>query len=373
MTSIVQVVADGRPGGGTTAVLTLSRRLAEQGHEVVVVCQQDSYLCDEAAKAGLGVRGIDFSRRLNSLGTAAKLRRHLGQIEPDVVHAHGARAGLPTVLAAKWSGARKPRIAYTVHGFHFLAKPAGLFHLARAAEWMCIALADRTNFVSDGDRRIAREQGLLKHSRGQTTIKNAVEVGDNFEGCPKRHDIAFVGRLAFQKNPLLLIDILKTLRPLKPTLLVIGGGPLEAEFRARIAQEGLGDQVVLHGECARADALRLAAACRMLLLPSRWEGHPITLIEAAHLGLPVVASQISGNDEIVKEGRTGFLVPASDPAAYARRIAELLADGPLRSRLAEAARVAAARDFSPQRMVAEHLELYGVARDPAPPASVVCA
>jgi glycosyltransferase involved in cell wall biosynthesis len=256
---------------------------------------------------------------------------------------------------------RSYRLVYTVHGFHYLAKPPGAFHLGRAAEAFCMRQADCTNFVSDGDRGIAQVHGLLGKARSHRTIKNAVTVEPGLGNAPKRHDIGFLGRLTYQKNPLVLVDILQALRPLKPTLCVIGGGVLEAELAARVAAAGLAGQVTITGEQGRADALRLAATCRTLLLPSRWEGHPIALIEAMHLGLPVVASDVAGNNEIVIPGETGFLAPLDDAGAYAAHLARLLGDPGLARQFSANALQRVARDYSTSKMVGEHMAMYGLA------------
>ena len=97
----------------------------------------------------------------------------------------------------------------------------------------------------------------------------------------------------------------------------------------------------------------MISACNVLLLPSRSEGHPITLIEAMHLGLPAVASDISGSNEIIVDGETGYLVPAQDVPAYAERLTRLLADAALRRRMADnAQRRVLAEEYSVDRSVA---------------------
>jgi glycosyltransferase involved in cell wall biosynthesis len=367
---LVQVVGNGRPGGGATAVLTLSRMLAASGCDVVVVSEQGSYVVEQAAAAGLQAHGLDFSSRLNTLRLAMALSRCFEALRPAVVHAHGARAGLPAVIASRWARAQPAsKLVYTVHGFAYPSKPAGLLHLGRAAEALCMSAADCTNFVSDGDRLIAERDGLLRRARAHRTIKNAVPVDATLASAPKEFDLGFLGRIDEQKNPLLLVDILVAMRPLKPRLSIIGGGPLEHRLRARIAEEGLGDQVVLHGEQTRSDALRLASSCRVLVLPSVWEGHPIALVEAMHMGIPVVASDISGSNEIVVEGETGYLVPARNAGAYASALARLLGNaGALEVMKRNAS--ARAREYSPERMLREHVQLYGMQESAAVSATV---
>ena len=174
----------------------------------------------------------------------------------------------------------------------------------------------------------------------------------------KTHDIAFLGRLEPQKNPLIIADILAALRPLRPTMCIVGGGSLEQELRFRITSLGLAGQITWCGPLEHKKALAQVARARLLLLPSAWEGMPISLIEAMHLGLPAVASDIPGNDEVVRDGETGYLVPANDVAAYAVRLRLLLANDALVASMSQAAIERSASRFSFEEHVRRHIELY---------------
>jgi len=371
--TIVQIIGNGDPGGGTTAVLTLATMLHAEGYRVVVVSQRGSYLLTEAARSGIDVHGLDFSSRGGAIANLFALARFIRACAPSVVHAHGNRGGLPAALAlALLRRSARPRFVYTVHGFHFLSKKHIVFLLARMAEWFCIARADQTNFVSRGDAQIAREQRIAGDMARTRVIHNAVLAQDFPEQPPARPegDIAFIGRLTHQKNPLILPDIVAALGAQAPRVHVIGGGELEGELKAKVRAMKLDDRFVFHGRQSRAATLAIAGACSLLLLPSRWEGHPITVIEAMHMGLPVIASDISGTKEIVDDGKTGYLVGTDDVAGYAAAILRLQAD-PARARmLGEAGRHAAQTVFSPERMLVANLKGY---RLTAPAVAAQCA
>ena len=363
MARVVHVLGDGRAGGGTTVVFDLCRLLKQQGEAVTIVTQCGSRLAREARASGLVVVELDFSRRCRTPFAAIALGRALRQIGPAVVHAHGARAAAPVALLPR---ALLRRFVYTVHGFHYRRKPPPQRQLAWLSEAFCIARADCTVFVSEADFAHARSAGLLSRSCDQRVIKNAVSLDiDSLADAAKVYDIGFLGRLHFQKNPLILAEILQAMRPLRPSLCVIGGGALAGELQARFAAAGIADQATLCGECDRATALRTLSRCRIQILPSRWEGHPVALIEAMHLGLPVVASDIPGTREIVAEGETGYLVAAEDADAYAERLRRLLADAALRARMGQEAQRRAARDYSLARVLRAYLEVYSAA--PAEP------
>lgn len=367
---IVQVIGNGDPGGGTTAVLTLAAMLRNAGHESVVVSQQGSYLLEQAGRLGIAIHGLDFSSRGGAIANCSALAAFIRQQAPAVVHAHGNRAGLPCALAMRLLGrSARPRFVYTVHGFHFLSKQGLAFHLARLAERFCIAQADWTNFVSLGDAAIAREHHLADPARTQV-IHNAVLASDFPEPLPQRTPgtVAFIGRLTDQKNPLILADIVAALGAQAPRIHVIGGGELEEELRRKVGSLGLDGRFVFHGQQQRPAALAIAAACSLLLLPSRWEGHPITVIEAMHMGLPVIASDIPGTREIVRDGETGYLLGAEHVAGYAAAITRVLADPACACRLGEAGRALARQEFSPQRMLEANLDAYRIAGPGAQPA-----
>lgn len=372
---IVQIIGNGDPGGGTTAVLTLATLLQGTGHLPVIVSQRDSYLLREAGRHGIAVHGMDFSSRGGSIANCHALASFIRQRQPAVVHAHGNRAGLPVALAMTLLGrARRPRFVYTVHGFHFLTKKPGAYHLARMAEKYAIRQADWTNFVSDGDARIARERRLLMDPARTSVIHNAV-LAQDFPpqgGAPMEPSVAFIGRLTYQKNPLILADITAALGAQAPRIHVIGGGELDVELRARVEAMKLSDRFVFHGQQHRADALRIAAACSLLLLPSRWEGHPITVIEAMHMGLPVIASDISGTREIVTHEDTGYLVPADDVAGYAAAIGRVLSEPGLARRLGARGCAVADEKFSAHRMLQANLAAYRLPASPLAAASARC-
>jgi glycosyltransferase involved in cell wall biosynthesis len=356
MARIVHVLGDGRPGGGTTVAFDLCRLLAAEGEAVTVVTQRGSRLVGDAAACGLPAVGIDFSRRLRTPLAALEIGRVLRHIGPAVVHAHGARAGLPVALLPH---SLVGRFVYTVHGFHYRVKPPPIRRLARLAEAFCIGRADCTVFVSDADLAHAEAAQLLQRSRDQQVIKNAVSVEGVSPGANRKvYDIGFLGRLHPQKNPLILADILAAMRPALPSLCVIGDGALRSKLESRIDRAGLSAQVAFCGECDRATALRFLASCRTLVLPSLWEGHALALIEAMQLGLPAVASDVAGNDEIVVDGQTGYLVPATDAGAYADRLKRLLNEAGLRSRMGCEAQRRAARDYSPERMLRAYKQVY---------------
>ena len=285
-----------------------------------------------------------------------QLRRILSREQPDVVHAHGLRAGalaaLALSLATRPSRAALPLVV-TVHN----APPAsganatvyqGLqFLVARsAAVVLCVSrdLEDRMRGAGARDVRRAlvppydpEAPAEAPDSTGapDSTAAPDPEAVRAELGVPGRPLILAAGRLAPQKGFGPLIEAAhgwQDLSPL-PLLAIAGSGPLQAELAAAAA--ALGPSVVLLGQ--RADIPSLLAAADLFVLPSRWEGQPLILQEALRAGRPIVATRAGGTPDLTGEDGA-LLVPPDDPAALTAAVRQVLGDPALAGRLAEAAR-----------------------------------
>ena len=153
-------------------------------------------------------------------------------------------------------------------------------------------------------------------------------------------------------------------------LVAVGQGPLEREITDRRDELGLGDHVVLAG--FRPDAVEVMAACDVFVLASAWEGLPVAAMEAAALGLPIVATSVGGIAE--QFGPTdAVLVPPGDPVALAGALESVLTDPHRRAELSSAARLAAARfdiHRAMETLTARYEQLVGTPAWPPEPSPV---
>ena len=170
---------------------------------------------------------------------------------------------------------------------------------------------------------------------------------------------AFVGRLTPQKDPALLLEAWDVVRFSQAHLVLVGDGPLQRGLEACAASGPLAGQVTFAG--ATADVAPYLKAADLLVLPSRAEGMSNALLEAMACGLPIVATDLIGNREVMGgDGQAGWLVPPGDPAALAEAIGTLLRTPTLRQKLGEAARAIVAERFDIQRVVTQYLSLYSM-------------
>ncbi len=315
-------------GGAEMLVRNLSLDYAARGHRCHVI-----YIADAAAlhasaafeqgfkdaldTAGIGYSMIGHDSRRNPLAGAWRLRRIVAAFRPDIVHMHLGYGLLMQAL----SGVRAPTI-YTHHNTVFKF-PTALFRLFDTFVDRYVAICDACDAL------------LAKHVRRPITlIHNGVPA--TFGQAPARATmprdvkVLSVGNLSAQKDYPSLIAAAAALVPCfaaqgrRITFAIAGEGGERPALEADIAARGLGDHVQLLG--ARRDIAALMADADLLVLASRYEGLPITLIEAAMSALPVVATDVGGCGDIVADGGNGLLVPPGEPGRLADAVANLLSD-----------------------------------------------
>ena len=173
---------------------------------------------------------------------------------------------------------------------------------------------------------------------------------------PDRPRVVIVGRLAQQKGHRDLLQAFVHIHHMSGAhLLIIGSGPLEADLRSQAKDLNLNQ--VVHFLGSRTDVPALLATADLLVSASLWEGFPTVILEAMALGIPVVATEVSGSRELIRSGETGLLAPPGQPDALSEAVLALLADKATADRMARAAHERARR-FTIQNTIATYAELY---------------
>jgi glycosyltransferase involved in cell wall biosynthesis len=203
-------------------------------------------------------------------------------------------------------------------------------------------------------REVERDAGLPLGSI--SVIRNGVpgNAPGKAEALANGTVIGSVGRLVSQKGYDVLVDAL----PLLPgvTAVVAGDGPLRETLEARARAKGVAGRFVVTGWMST--PAPLLRACDLFVLPSRFEGLPLAVLEAMEAQLAVVATDVGSTSEAVRDGETGLLVPPDDPARLAAAIRRLLDDEELRNRMAVRGREVWQAQFDALRMGAEYERLY---------------
>jgi glycosyltransferase involved in cell wall biosynthesis len=349
----------GTSAGGTgTHVRMLAAGCAARGIAVSVYAPGETGTRFGFAQLpGVAFTPLEFGDRLRPADALAVLylRRALRATSPpDVVHAHGLRAGALSVLALA-RARKRPALVVTVHN----APPAGdrvPAMIYRLLEYVVARGADRVLCVSsDLDKRM-RAAGARRVGRAIVAAPAAPHQPPVPQRSPARPVVLAVGRLAPQKGFGTLLEAAASWRDMdpEPVLVIAGEGPLSAALRSSALSLGVAARFLGH----RDDVPALLAGCAVFVLPSLWEGQPLVLQEALRAGVPVVASHVGGIPELVSDA--ALLVPPGDPAALASAVRSILLDPALAARLRDAAAKRAATLPTPDDAVAAALESYGI-------------
>ncbi len=353
---ILEIIADGRPGGGTTHVLSLMRHLVTHGNDVYFITQQDSYALKRARELEVQARGLDFFFSCLDLRVPWKIGRLVERVQPEVVHVHGSRAGFFFSLASsKYSG---PAV-YTVHGYHFPHKLPGIRSLALMAERQTVRNVNALVFVSEYDRRLSDRYRLSPVHGRKLVVYNGIEdISLNARRGTDLRCVGFLGRMEYQKDPLLFVDTIRMLVGKGYRAKMIGGGSLESEVRDLLVRYGIDNHVRMLGHLGREDALREIAEVGSILFTSRWEGMPIAVMEAMSMRIPVVAPSVGGIPEIIDDGVSGILVKDRDPRQFAEAVERVTTNPRFRERIVEAAYRDVKERFHHPGTAQRYLEIY---------------
>ncbi len=365
-TVICHVVHSLTVGGAEVLVANMTRSMAARPDTRVVVACLDFIgpLGEQLQAEGFTVQVLGRSPGID-LKLRSKLRAFFREYRVGLVHAHQYTPWFYAGLAA---APEKLPLVFTEHGRHQPDRPRPkrvLFNqwLKRKTHAMTGVSASIVDALVNNEKlprdRVELLYNGVDHDRHRADPARRVEVRAALGLADDVIAIGTAGRLVGIKNQAMLLRgaaLLRanTSRPVK--IFLAGGGPLEEELTAQIAAADLQDTVVLLGQ--RDDVPDLLRAWDVFVLTSLSEGTSVTLLEAMSSGLPVVATAVGGNPELVEPGVQGLLVPSNDHDALAEALGLLVDDDEKRRLMGEAGRARVEATFRFDRMVDRFLEIY---------------
>ncbi len=358
---ILVVTDEMEVGGSQRQIVHLLLGLAGQDRAPeLLYFRKPSFLVDQVRAAGVKVHRIEKRGRLDLRFFRALIAR-LREGRYDVVHCFSITAEIWVWLALRF--APGARLVSSVRGLCLGYSPL-LWRLKAAVSRASSAIIANSRAGAD---ETAQRAGVARGRidvvpNGVTLTPVAAEVDRALARAAwlqgaRRLLLLFVGRLVVEKNVEVLIRALARLpAELRPITLIAGDGPLRGALESASRSADLEDTVRFLGE--RDDVSQLMQAADLFVLPSREEGLSNVILEAMGAGLPVIASAVGGNPELVDDGRSGLLFANDDDAALAGALARALRDEGLRQRLGREARARAERDYSTTAMVARTVAIY---------------
>lgn len=360
---VLQLISSAGYYGAEAMLLNLSVALERKGCEVKIAVFNNEHcpslaVAERAEAAGLKTELLACSGRLDTK-TVRAIRHLIRDGHFDILQTHGYKANAYGHAAA--AADRTPLIA-TCHNW----VGGNLFgRLYDVLDHLVLRGFSHLGAVSDGVRRSLRRYGVP--SERISVIPNGIDVaafhsgGSSFAdeiGTKGRPTIGLVGRLVPEKGgERLLRSAVEVLRSRPDTMFVfVGEGPARDDLERMGQKLGIGDHVIFTG--SRRDMPAVYAALDIVVLPSRREGMPMTVIEAMAAGRPVVATRVGALDQVVAHGKTGLLVGYTDEAAFTRALVSLVSDPATAAGMGQEGRKRAVERFSAETMAMRYLELY---------------
>jgi glycosyltransferase involved in cell wall biosynthesis len=378
---VLRVIARLNVGGPALHVAHLSSELDKLGYETTLVAGRVGegegsmeYFADE-----LGVKPLfvdELQREISAAPDAAAVRRLIRlihELRPDVLHTHTAKAGAVGRVAALLSGsARPPVVIHTFHGHvlrgYFTPGRARAFQrveqtLGRSSDALiAVSPQVRDDLVElnvapkgkiavirlglDLERRVSTQPGARAAVRAELGLPDEAFL------------ISWLGRMTEIKraDDLLAAFALMRSRGVDAYLALIGDGPLRKSLEATAHRLGVVDRTRFVG--FRQSVAEFYAAADVVALTSANEGTPVTVIESLAAGCPVVATDVGGVRDVVRDGHSGFLIGAGDIDSIADRLERLGLDPELRTRMGEVGRRWVLPRYSVPRLVQDVDRLY---------------
>jgi glycosyltransferase involved in cell wall biosynthesis len=360
--------------GVQKAMMDILERLDRNRYHITILCNAEGELTAAAARLNIDCLILpELKREINplfDLFAFIKLIRLIKQNRFLLVHTHSSKSGFIGRLAARAAGAKC--VVHTVQGFAFHEYSSRLAtFIIGLMERIAGRVTDRIIFVNQFDRTIALKMKLAPAEK-MVTIPNGIDLAQfnpdgtepipaDLVGIEKSNGIVgMVARLWEQKAPQDFIRSIPVVVKAIPNakFLVIGDGHLK-ERLVKLSQElNIRDHVLFLGW--RQDVKALLKILDVFVLTSLWEGLSVSILEAMASGKPVVATHIKGNNELVIDGETGFLVPAKNPQQVGERVLTLLMNRTLAQKMGLKGYQRVRENFSIENTVAKINQVYDI-------------
>jgi sugar transferase (PEP-CTERM/EpsH1 system associated) len=366
---IAHVIVNLDVGGLENGLVNLVNRIPAARYRQAIVClKEQSSFRRRIERGDVDVVAL-HKRDGKDFANYAKLYRLFRAWRPAIVHTRNLGT-IDAVFPAKLAGV--PALVHGEHGWD-VHDAAGTNRKYRFLRRVCARLIDRQIAVSEHIAAWLRDTVQLDPARvrqiynGVDTTKFRPDPAGRAAlppagfAQPDSFVVGTVGRMATIKDPLTLAQAFERLHagsPQRPRLrlVMVGDGPLYEDVKRALVGSAACDVTWLPGR--RDDVAELMRGLDLFVLPSRNEGISNTILEAMATGLPVVATAVGGNPELVVAGRTGALVPPADPEAMAAAIGAYVAAPELaRAHGAEGRRRVLER-FSIDGMVSKYMDCY---------------
>lgn len=334
----ILLIVEAMLGGIRQHVVDIAMELDKEKYEVYLAYSdnraderffQDLKLLKESVRL---IRCEHLQRELSlseDMAAIRELSKIVKSIRPDIVHCHSSKAGIVGRVVAKRYGVKK--VFYTPNAYSFQSpdisdKKRKIYVVAE--RFLSRHMTTKTINVSKGEMELAKKYKLDKEDKFELIYngiaselpleKNAIREENGYSSEDVL--VGVTARLAEQKDPLIFMKIAKKVieKMPKTRFVYIGDRGLEEEMKQWVSKEHLENKIHMLG--FRSDASKLVAMFDVYLSTALYEGLPYSMIEAIRAGIPIIATDVVGNNELVENGKNGILFPTKDVQAGAEAV-----------------------------------------------------
>lgn len=319
------------------------------------------------------IHNIDFNRsplNLSNIKAYKQLKELIKEGQYDLVHTHTPVASVITRLVCK--NLRDIKVFYTAHGFHFFKNASyKAWLLFYPIEKWLSKYTDTLITINKEDYETVQEKNFkmkkVSHVHGvgvdlkqieKQTVSQKKYYREKYSYSESSFIIFFAAELNNNKHQDLLIHAVDKVKDIIPNIKVIfaGKGPLEKDYKNEVNALGLGQYVDFLGYCEEVNDFLVLSD--LVVATSRREGLPVNILEALAVGLPIIATDVRGHNELVKNGKNGFLVDVEDEKRLAGSIIEIYNDKKMASKFGEAGQKIV-KKYSLDNVLMELRNVYG--------------
>ncbi len=361
---VMQVLHTLEVGGAEKLALDISKNFDQQFKFSFLCLDSLGELAESVRQQGMDLfcanrqSGFDFN-------LIKRFSRILTQQCVDIIHAHQYTPYFYSVLSSRLTN-RRPKVIFTEHGRHQPDK-------VRLKRVIFNKIFQPFTDLCTGVSEFSKES-LAKFEKIPRSKIDIIYNGVDLDRFPAKYDknqirktlgfnendtlVGIIARLDPIKDHKTLIDAVSILKgdSVNMKLIIVGDGPEKNDITSKIDTLGLNDDIMFLG--TRDDIPNILMALDLFVLPSIMEAMSVTLLEAMSASLPVIATNVGGNRELIADGVSGKLVPVGNPEILANTIKSLLSDREFAGKIGKEARKSVEKNFSFDKMIANYRKAY---------------
>lgn len=339
--------------GGEVQTYYLVKGLENHGVENTLITQPNSPLAAKAKEEKIKVIEI-FMKGEWDIAAVLKLRKILKKIEPDVLHLHTSHAHTLGLLAGKLTKVKK--ILVTRRMDHPIRKFLSRIKYNKVDKIAAISEGVKKALIAGGVKK--DKVTVIYSSVDEPNVSPISDLREEFNLGDDALLLGTVASLVKRKGHRYLFEAIVKVKDKFPQvkLLVAGEGPLEEKLKKLVEKLSLENEIIFTG--FRKDIPEILSILDVFVLVSLKEGLGVSLLEAGSYGLPIVATNVGGIPEVVRDGITGLLAPPKDSEALAEKIIYLLSHPEEARKMGENGRKWVRKNFSVEKMVNTYVNLY---------------